>query len=66
MRLISKQLLSKVSLEQLNSHMQSVNFSYHALSSKPPVIATFDNEKLSFEAAEMWCLVRYLAIAVDL
>jgi hypothetical protein len=44
--------------------MHSINFGYHDLSSKPPVIATLDNETLSFEAPEMWCFVRYLAIAV--
>lgn len=64
--LICRQLVKDgtFTLADLNSAMQSLNYGYHDMSSKPPTISSLDNEMLSFEASEMWAFVRYLPAAV--
>jgi hypothetical protein len=65
MRLVCNNLsVSTVTIQTLNNRMQSCNFGYHDMSSKPPVITSFDNEMLPFEAAEMWCFMRYLSVVI--
>jgi hypothetical protein len=64
MRLICKNLTELVSLEEMNRRMQCVNYGYHDLSNKPPVIRTLETEMLSFEAAEMWCFVRNFSVSI--
>lgn len=64
--LVCKQLIKDgiFSLSDLNSKVQSLHYGYHDSSSRPPVISTFDNDMLPFEASEMWAFVRYLPAAV--
>ena len=52
------------SLEQLNNSVQALNYGYHDSTSKPPVITSFDNEILSFDASQMWTFIRYLPFAI--
>lgn len=52
------------SIDVLNSRLQCLNYGYHDQCNKPPVVSSFDNEMLSMDAAQIWCLARYLSVAV--
>lgn len=54
----------KLTLHELNTRLQSVNYGYHDMSSRPPVFTSLDNELLPLQAAEVWCMLRYLPFAV--
>jgi len=51
-------------LDKMNSQFQSLNFSYHDSSNKPPIVVSLDTEMLSFDASEMWCFLLHLPFAV--
>ena len=66
LRLIRKEMINQrfFTLDTLNSQMQSLNYSYHDLSNKAPVIVSLDCEMLPFDASEMRCFLQYLPFAI--
>ena len=64
--LISRSLIGQgyFDLDTLNSRFQSLQYSYHEVSNKPPTIVTLDIEMLPFTASEIWCFTVNYSLAV--
>lgn len=68
MRLICRHIIDSgyVTLQVLNSRIQSFNFGYYEMKDKPPLLtkSVFENEQLSMDAVQAWCFVRVFSLAV--
>lgn len=64
--LICRNLISKgfFDLSTLNHRIQNFDYGYADMTNKPPVISAMNVDMLPFDAAQMWCMCRILAVTV--
>ncbi len=51
-------------LQTLNNRIQCINYGYHDVGNKPPIITTLDTTTLPFHANEMWNFVLHFPVSV--
>ena len=60
-RLIAEKFFS---LSMMNHRLQTFDYGYYDVTNKPPTISSVNVEMMPFDAAQMWCFCRVLAITV--